>query len=573
MSTINVTNLKGRGGSSPTLPDGAVISGVATVTNVSVSGAVTATTFDGSLKSTGTPTLGLGVTINSSGVHISGVTTVGVVTGGTFYGDGSNLTGVGETLAPHYYDPGVNEEANIDTGIGITFNKKILAGSGTATLKICNAGVAGTTIQSWGISSSTIGVTDITLGALVSNLQNDAVYQLDIPEGFVTDSGGTNYVGTAYTFDTSASIGALYGWGNGTDGQLNNSSRTNYSSPVQVPGNWMGGKSIKSNYYGNNAGYVKSDGTLWTWGRNQNGALGHNNTGDAIQYSSPVQVGSGTDWKIQSEHGFGNTSLFVKTDGTLYVWGDNESGELGLNNQTLYSSPVQLPGTTWSKTATGRGHSFGIKTNGELWVWGHNSVGTLGLNSQTKYSSPVQVPGTTWRSIDTGGAYHLAVATKTDGTLWTWGANNHGQMGVNNRTYYSSPIQIPGTSWVDAVTSGYNVTATRTDGTLWCWGYNANGAIGDNSQVNKSSPVQIPGTWGTSRDKMARTTYGANGSCQAIKADGTLWSWGYQAQRGELGMNDTSARLSPVQVGELTTWIDVSSHPQGYYGLLTDTTP
>ena len=96
MSTINVNNLSGRGGATPNLPDGAVISGVATVTNlkptnVNVSGAVTATTFDGSLKSTGTPTLGLGVTINSSGIHVSGVATVGVLTGGTYYGDGTNL--------------------------------------------------------------------------------------------------------------------------------------------------------------------------------------------------------------------------------------------------------------------------------------------------------------------------------------------------------------------------------------------------------------------------------------------------------------------------------------------------
>ena len=109
MSTINVTNLKGRGGASPTLPDGAVVTGVATATTFSG-------TLDGSLKTTGTPTLGLGVTINSSGLHISGVTTVGVVTGGTFYGDGSNLTGVGETIAPWNYNPDINDsEVTVDT--------------------------------------------------------------------------------------------------------------------------------------------------------------------------------------------------------------------------------------------------------------------------------------------------------------------------------------------------------------------------------------------------------------------------------------------------------------------------
>ena len=119
MSTINVTNLSGRGGATPNLPDGAVISGVATVTNlkptnVNVSGAVTATTvvattFDGSLKSTGTPTLGLGVTINSSGLVVSGVTTAGIGSFTTVYGDGSNLTGVGGSIGVWYYNPPVSD--------------------------------------------------------------------------------------------------------------------------------------------------------------------------------------------------------------------------------------------------------------------------------------------------------------------------------------------------------------------------------------------------------------------------------------------------------------------------------
>ena len=100
MSTINVTNLSGRGGATPNLPDGANITGVAT-----------ATSFDGSLKSTGTPTLGLGVTINASGVAISGVCTAGIVSATTFYGSGSGLTGVGETIAPWHYNPDINDIA------------------------------------------------------------------------------------------------------------------------------------------------------------------------------------------------------------------------------------------------------------------------------------------------------------------------------------------------------------------------------------------------------------------------------------------------------------------------------
>ena len=109
MSTINVTNIKGKGGASPNLPDGANITGV-----------VTATSFDGSLKTTGTPTLGVGVTINASGVAISGVCTAGIGSFTTLYGDGSNLTGIAVTISAINYNPDVGGNPNIDTGIGLS---------------------------------------------------------------------------------------------------------------------------------------------------------------------------------------------------------------------------------------------------------------------------------------------------------------------------------------------------------------------------------------------------------------------------------------------------------------------
>ena len=200
MSELRVDSVKSKGGGAPNLPKGVTISGIATaatlgattidVSNVNVSGVVTSATLNGPLLSTGTPTLGLGVTINSSGVVISGVATAGIVSATTLYGDGTNLTGVGASIAPLFYQPDPYDTGvSFPAGIGITFNKKVVQGSsGTATLKIVNAGVAGTTIQSWGISSATIGITDITLGSLVSSLAINQTYQLDIPSGFVVDS-------------------------------------------------------------------------------------------------------------------------------------------------------------------------------------------------------------------------------------------------------------------------------------------------------------------------------------------------------------------------------------------------
>ena len=519
MSTINVTNLKGRGGASPNLPDGAVVSGV--VTSTTFSG-----TLDGSLKTTGTPTLGVGVTINASGVAISGVCTAGIISATTLYGDGSNLTGVGESVAPWYYNPGVSEEANIDTGIGITFNKKIIAGSGTATLKIVSAGVAGTTIQSWGISSVTIADATSFTATVLNNLQNDAVYQFSVPEGFIKDSGGTNYVGTAYTFDTSALAYQLWSWGYNTQGQLGqNQSGNKYSSPIQIPGTTWSVDNDKFAMGTEAAGAIKTDGTLWSWGYNNQGGLGQNTTGAPGRISSPAQVG-----------------------------GD----------------------TTWAKISAGRQGMSAIKTDGTLWSWGYNRFGMIGVNNMTQYSSPAQIPGTTWRTIfrcDYGGAQQIA--TKTDGTLWTWGEDEEGSLGLNQAgsTKYSSPVQIPGTSWASAKTTGYTSIATRTDGTLWMWGKNAHGQLGQGNTTKYSSPVQIPGTsWGTSMSDIAQEAYGSNASCCVRKTDGTLWSWGYNDQ-GNLGHNDRTARNSPVQVGTDTNWTMITGIRNGYSAIKTDTTP
>ena len=157
---------------------------------------------------------------------------------------------------------------------------------------------------------------------------------------------------------------------------------------------------------------------------------------------------------------------------------------------------------------------MGLKTDGTLWGWGDNQAkGQLGQSGKTEYSSPIQIPGTTWKSISSG-AYN-AYATKTDGTLWSWGYNNHGQLGQNSRTDYSSPKQIPGTTW-DLVrgTGYYNVCATKTDGTLWTWGRNTGGALGQNQPVSsaRSSPVQVPGaTWSLNNMQSAERLQNGNG--------------------------------------------------------------
>ena len=138
--------------------------------------------------------------------------------------------------------------------------------------------------------------------------------------------------------------------------------------------------------------------------------------------------------------------------------------------------------------------------NGELWAWGLNNYGMLGQNNRTNYSSPVQIPGTTWSKVSSSGSHSQTIhGIKTDGTLWGWGSGFDGQVGVNNATYYSSPVQIPGTTWNSfAGISAYSTAATKTDNTLWVWGQSIYGELGTNqsgSNARLSSPTQLPGTW------------------------------------------------------------------------------
>jgi alpha-tubulin suppressor-like RCC1 family protein len=223
--------------------------------------------------------------------------------------------------------------------------------------------------------------------------------------------------------------------------------------------------------------------------------LGTNNT---TNNTSPVQtVAGGTNWKQATVSDYATAA--VKTDGTLWLWGKNDFGQLGDNTRTNRSSPVQTisAGTNWKQVSKGFRHAAAIKTDGTLWLWGDNGNGQLGDNTTTNRSSPVQTVagGSNWAQVTVGNGHTAAI--KTDGTLWLWGNNQYGNLGTNNTTNRSSPVQTisAGTNWkqVSSIASN-NTGAIKTDGTLWMWGANNEyvgaGAIGDNTTTNRSSPVQ-----------------------------------------------------------------------------------
>ena len=311
----------------------------------------------------------------------------------------------------------------------------------------------------------------------------------------------------------------LYGWGNNAQGQLGLGNTTSYESPIAV-GALATWRSIDSGKGFNLA--TKSDGTLWAWGQNNVGQLGLGNT---TYYSSPKQVGALTTWlTISASY---TSSFVIKTDGTLWSWGGNTAGQLGLGNTTSYSSPKQVGVlTNWLKIGTGTaGGSFGItlaiKTDGTLWSWGGNAQGQLGLGSTSNYSSPMQVGAlTTWSNVEAGYA-NFTLATKTDGTLWSWGNNSSGKLGLGNTTNYSSPMQVGAlTGWLNVAAGFYSSLAIKSNGTLWTWGTGASGQLGLNNTTTYSSPKQVGAL-----TNWLKASSGRNFTT-VIKTDGTLWAWG-----------------------------------------------
>jgi alpha-tubulin suppressor-like RCC1 family protein len=340
----------------------------------------------------------------------------------------------------------------------------------------------------------------------------------------------------------------LYSWGTSQYGERGNGESSLNFSPVRMDNLTTWSTVADGNSWGI---ALKTNGTLWAYGEGGLGSLGN---GSSAAVSSPVQIGALTNWsKVFAPFG-GYNSFSIKTDNTLWVWGYNQFGALGIGNETLTNSPVQLGANTWTTVAPADSFTLAIRSNGSLWAWGYNLYGQLGDNSITDRSSPVQVGAlTSWTKIAAGGqSFSLAIRS---GQLWSWGLNNRGQLGTNEGNIQrSSPVQVGALSdWAEISAGNAHVIALKTGGTLWAWGENDEGQIGDGTYTNRSSPVQIGSL--TNWSKVIAT----NKASYAIKTDGTLWAWGFSGGSGILGNGKTGPSSggginSPIQIGSATNW-------------------
>ncbi len=363
----------------------------------------------------------------------------------------------------------------------------------------------------------------------------------------------------------------LYACGDNIYGVVGDNTLVDRSTPRQE---FSGSNNWKQVALGSNhAIAIKTDGTLWTWGLGSSGELGDNSN---QARSTPRQISAGatriTGWR-QVSGGFASSAA-LRDDGTLWVWGLNDFGQLGLNDRVNRTTPTQefTSSTIWKQVSCGTYHFSAIKTDGTLWTWGRDDQGQLGQNSSdggvsgtNSRSTPRQISAgasgiTGWKQVHSG--FINTAAIRTDGSLWVWGGGFYGTNGDNTTITRSSPRQISAgatriTGWKQVTCSSFNTAAIRYDGTLWSWGSNNYGQVGDNTN---SGGVSGTNSRSTPRQEFTSSTNWKYVSSKrfnisAVKHDGTLWAWGANDQ-GQVGDN-TSAnnRSTPRQeFSSSTNW-------------------
>ncbi|CAH1202544.1 hypothetical protein PAECIP111893_01827 [Paenibacillus plantiphilus] len=301
----------------------------------------------------------------------------------------------------------------------------------------------------------------------------------------------------------------------------------------------------------NNSFGIKDDGTLWGWGDNLSGQLGlgperMNDT----QRKLPVLV-EGIQEVEEVSAGLEHT-ISLKQDGTVWAWGNNDYGQLGIGTHTLKTLPEQVTSLSGvAAVAAGNNYSIALKSDGTVWSWGANDSGQLGDGTTTNRSIPVQVSGISSVVAISAGETHT-IAIKSDGTVWNWGDNAFGQIGNGTTINTSIPVQVLGISDVTKIAAGNSHSiAVKRDGTVWAWGNNDNGKLGNGTTTDTSMPVQVNGL------HSIRTVSAGESHSVAVNSDGEVWAWGVNGS-GQLGDGTTINRSSPVQVLELSSVIDIS---------------
>jgi alpha-tubulin suppressor-like RCC1 family protein len=308
---------------------------------------------------------------------------------------------------------------------------------------------------------------------------------------------GNSWIGVAagrfYTIALRAD-GTLWGWGDNELGQLAQGTfGTHLNTPVQLgtATNWQ---SLSTGPY--HVVALQEDESLWVWGGNPAGQLSN---GSHASKSTPQSLIPEHRW-LSAAGGDGHT-LAVRADGTLWACGANESGQIGDGTYAPgfpippWDGPLNLiqvgTETNWASVQARGNRSVGIRTDGSVWVWGNNFAAQCGTGTPGLIVRPQRISEVPWHCLAPGESHTVAVR---NGTLWMWG-NTFGW----STNIFTTPQLIDTNAIWSAVATGIQHTVgLRADGTLWAWGYNSDGQLGNGSHTNCARPVQVPGgaVWG-----------------------------------------------------------------------------
>ena len=338
---------------------------------------------------------------------------------------------------------------------------------------------------------------------------------------------------------------ASWGFNGGQLGDGTTTSRSRYAdigagnSVVQVAAGW-------ATRFGHGL-EVRTDGTVWAWGNNFAGELGDGTTTTRL---APVQATGLTG--VTQVAGGCQHSLALRSDGTVWAWGDNSAGQLGRGTVTGVEAPAApvsgLAGVT--KIAAGCGFSLALRSDGTVWAWGYNSVGQLGIGSTASSAVPVKITGVSQVTAIAAG-WDSAVAVVAGGaSVWAWGGNDAGQLGDGTLAGRTTPVRVTqiGTVHIVGVGVGFKYAAILgTDGSVWAWGADTRGQLG-NAPV--ATPVTRPVNTIGAGSGITQIAAGAD-HVVALKSGGTVLAWGDNTDGG-LGNGTTTSVTGPVQVTGLT---------------------